>query len=126
MRTNPTKQRPTDTYFSTFVKERDRKCVFKKKCKGYHLKDLQCCHFLGKGAHSEGVRFHPLNADAGCPECHEFIDHTAEGIKWHREFKLKQLGEDAYWELVILSNQYKAREDWRDKLNIKRLFETIK
>ena len=123
MHANP---RQTDTLFGLFIRERDRKCVFKIKCGGSSkIIRLDPCHFLSKGSSSEAVRFHPDNADAGCDLCHEFIDHTADGIIWHREFKLKQLGETKYWELVRLANSYKKRNDKQDKIDIKNLFETI-
>ncbi len=74
------KIRPADKEFSQYIRTRDGwRCVFGLRCNKNILfetnrKSLSCCHFHKR--RKETVRFDPLNADAGCPACHQFIDET--------------------------------------------------
>jgi len=101
--------RATDTLFSRYIRLRDKECSFKHKCYGHQTFDeLQCCHFHSR--RKENVRFDPENADAGCVKCHYFIDQTAEGQRWLKEFKKKQLGERAY-DLLELRSSISTKKD---------------
>lgn len=112
--------RPTDRKFSIWVRTRDGRCVFNVKCTSYvGVKGLHCCHFWSR--RHESVRFDPENADAGCPACHDWIDSTAEGEKWHDTWKLNQLGQRAY-DLLELRQQSKGtRDDYATKIVLKEM-----
>lgn len=122
-------RRLTDQYFSKYIRLRDGECVFKAKCPRYRGRDhweineLQCCHFYSRG--KESTRFDLQNCDAGCGQCHHFIDHTAEGKIWYREFKLKQLGQRDFDLLMLRANTPGKRDDKLTLIYVKELIKVI-
>ncbi len=128
-----TKIRPADTKFSIYVRMRDRKCAFGVRCIPRELtnwdtgeldiRGLQCCHFIGR--RNEAVRFDPENGDAGCPKCHDWIDKTPEGQRWHKAFKIKQLGEKGFALLQLRANTKGNKDDKLTMLYIKQLMSEL-
>jgi len=124
------KIRPADKEFSLFVRTRDNwRCTFGFKCNRNidfqeHPQGLSCCHFEKR--RKETVRFDPLNADAGCAACHQYIDETPEGHKRHEEFKLNQLGEKQYNLLLFRANQTGHKDDFLTRIHIKQLMQELK
>jgi hypothetical protein len=89
---NKIKLGPADKLFSKYIRTRDKGCVFQINCFGMQdFSELQCCHFWGRARKS--VRYDPQNADSGCPACHQYLHAHPE---FHKEFKLKQLGQNDY------------------------------
>ena len=112
--------RRTDRQFSTYIRMRDGRCVYKIKCYGEprNWKELDCSHYHGRG--KESVRFDTDNCDAACKSCHNFV-HTADGMIWLDEWKEKQLGKKGFELLLLRANTTKKRDDFIDTLAIKML-----
>lgn len=114
--------RKTDTLFSDFIKERDKRTcqrcgtVYPEKSKGF-----ACSHYWGR-AH-EGTRFEPDNCIALCYGCHRIWGH-GEGRDKYKEFMTKKLGERRMKTMEVQSVNYKKRDDKMDLLYIKKLMET--
>jgi hypothetical protein len=126
------KRRKSDDLFSKFIRTRDRKCVFGVRCLPrvifkedgeLDIRYLDACHWKGRGR--ESVRCDPLNADAGCKKCHDWLDHTPEGQKYHNEFKLKQLGQKEYDLLEWRASGTGHRDEEASIAHCKELLKTI-
>ncbi len=106
------KRDPADALFSTFIRTRDgwqcKRC-FKQFEKG--AANLHNSHFWSRGR--ENTRFDPENCDALCAFCHEELGKNPE---LHREWKLQQLGEDAYMKLRIRAEMRCKRDREGQKL----------
>ncbi len=116
------KIRPSDKYFSQWIRLRDREC---KRChskvkfneKGMPISH-ENSHFKGRG--KEATRHEPKNCDTLCYGCHAFFTaQPDEHVKW----QVEQKGQEAVDELILLSNSYKERND---KEEAKRWREAIK
>ena len=121
-----TKIRSTDRKFSEYIRRRDQTCVYKVRCFGQSVEwkyDLDCSHFHSR--RHEGTRVDPLNADAACRKCHDWVGRTVEGMRWLKEFKLKQLGEREYNLLEIRAATYHKRDDRMDMFYIKQLLDSL-
>jgi len=86
-----------DKMFSNYIRKRDDyTCQFCGSIfdpfERYGLQGLDCSHFWGRAAKS--VRFDPENADALCSGCHMTHEGNKQGA--YRDFKIDQLGQDAY------------------------------
>jgi len=67
---------------------------------GRPIKGLQNSHFFGRG--NETTRFDEDNCDALCCGCH--VIWGSEDYESYRNFKIKQLGEDGFQNLLIRKN----------------------
>lgn len=117
-----TKIEKQDRLFSQFVRQRDGKCVFGIRCYGKGTAD-HCCHYFGRAKRS--VRFHPDNADAGCRACHLWLDSTAEGKRWHKEFKAEQLGAERLNLLELAAQTPQKRDDFTEILYCQHLLKSL-
>lgn len=81
-----------DQIFSELIRIRDTKCVLCSK------PSTDCSHFYERAKSS--VRFHPLNCDGVCRQCHQFWHANR---KEYKIFKLNQIGEKDYMALQRLS-----------------------
>lgn len=91
----------TDKEFSTWIRERDKKCLF---CTN---KATQNSHFWGR-RHS-ATRYDPLNCDGICGGCH--MRHEGEKHGLYSEKKREQLGEAEYQKLTRRANSVMKRRD---------------
>jgi hypothetical protein len=120
------KLRSTDRSFSKYIRTRDRKCQFGIKCHPVEQKDwgtgeldikyLDCVHYFGRS--EENTRFDPINCQAGCKKCHDYL-HKNE--KEFDKIMLNKLGQTEYDKLCIRAWTYKKRDDKLDALYIKQL-----
>ena len=118
------KIRKADSLFSTFVRKRDKwQC---QRCKKIHKegsRTLVCSHYWGRG--KEGTRFEPDNCDALCGlPCHDIWGHGDER-DIYKEFKIKQLGEKRFNEVMLQAHTYKKRDDVLDKLYVEQLLSEL-
>lgn len=109
---------PADKLFSLWVRWRAGwKC---ERCGAQFdvgSQGLHCSHFWGRAR--EATRFDPENCVAHCHGCHA---HLTANPELHREWKLKQLGEEKYARLTVRA-QLTAKKDrvmaklyWQEKL----------
>lgn len=109
---------PADKLFSLWIRWRAGwKC---ERCGAQFeigSQGLHCSHFWGRAR--EATRFDPENCVAHCHGCHAFLTANPE---LHREWKLKQLGEEKY-SLLLVRAQLTAKKDrimaklyWQEKL----------
>lgn len=96
-----------DRYFSTWIRARDKKCVFCGATDG-----LTCSHYFGRLI--SATRYDPDNCDALCFSCHR--KHEPKKQSYYKRFKKKQLG----------PRKYKALEDRANKEETTRREEIIK
>ena len=85
--------------------------------------ELDCSHFYGR--RHEATRFDPQNCDAACRKCHDWVGKTPEGMRWLRDFKLKQLGRKEYDLLDMRHNTSQKRDDILTMLYVKQLMNEI-
>lgn len=116
------KRDKADALFSKYIRTRDdwkcQRCTkkFKKGSQGLH-----CSHFFGRGC--ETTRFDPENCDALCFGCHKIwgdVDREA-----YREFKIKQLGQKAFDNLVIRARQTQKKDRKLAYLYVKQLMNEL-
>lgn len=109
---------PADKFFSLWIRWRAgwkcERCGAQFEVGG---QGLHCSHFWGRAR--EATRFDPENCVAHCHGCHAFLTANPE---LHREWKLKQIGEEKY-NLLMVRAQLSAKKDrvmaalyWRHKL----------
>ena len=99
------KRCPADKFFSWFIRElADWKCSYCFKQFERKSKALHCSHFFSRRA--ESTRFLPNNCDSHCSECHKFFTEHPEG---HRSWKIANLGQKAFDELVEIHNTMKKK-----------------
>jgi hypothetical protein len=102
-----TNVKKADAAFSKWIRERDGKCV---RCgKTEHL---QCSHFWPRAA--SRTRFDPENCDTLCYGCHygdryHGWEYSKQGE--YRDFKIKQLGEEAYKKLEERYNTFMPQRE---------------
>ncbi len=124
-----TKIRRADQLFSKYIRTRDKwHCVYKFKCQGIidfteNPGGLQCSHFQKR--RRESVRFDIENADSSCIPCHFHVENDPEGQKTLEAWKLNQLGERAYKNLLVRANQYKKKDDFMVICAIKALLKEL-
>lgn len=111
-----------DKYFSLFIRYRANwKC---ERCfKQYSPGDsgLHCSHFWGRAR--ESTRFDPENASAHCHGCHSFFTANPE---LHREWKLKQIGQQGYDLLTIRAQTTHKKDRVLAAIVCKKLYEEEK
>lgn len=111
-----TKSKAEDTLFSKAIRERDKwtcqRC--KKKYPDTYPANmgLHCSHFIGRG-HS-ATRFHPDNCDALCFGCHQQFE--TQKATDYRDWKIAQLGEKRFQELVEQGRRSVPRGAYETKL----------
>lgn len=93
-----------DTIFSWYIRLRDRECVrchspVRSNEKGLPISH-ECSHYFGRG--KENTRFDPDNCDCLCTGCHQYWGSADK--EGYRQFKINQLGENAFNMLLIRSN----------------------
>lgn len=93
-----------DIAFSNLIRARDNyTCT---KCGTYYpegnRRGLDCSHYWGRSRHS--VRWDTENADTHCRGCHQFLSANPHLFK---EWKIKQLGEKKYNDLMRRANSVK-------------------
>jgi len=121
-----TKLDKADIEFSKYVRVRDGKCVRcgrrgEKNAEGLPIIGLQCSHFLSRWR--ENTRFDPENADSLCQNCHSFWG--VNGKQEYRDFKIKQLGQDAFNLLLIRGRMYKKKDRKSALIQAKMLLEEL-
>lgn len=89
--------------FSYYIRYRDNwQCV---KC-GTHFperaQNLACSHF--KSRRHESLRYEPMNCDALCVPCHDYVERGGGQKEWYEPFKLAQLGQREYDLLELQAN----------------------
>lgn len=91
-----------DSEFSKWIRKRDGYTC--QRCGRTHPENssgLHASHFIGRA--NRAVRWDPQNVDAACNGCHQWWEtHKATH---YRDWKMTQLGEDAFWGLIARSNQ---------------------
>ena len=116
-----------DKAFSLYIRLRDGKCV---RCgrRGEEDKDgnpiigLQCSHYFGRA--NENTRFNEANCDSLCFGCHEFWG--SRNHEDYRKFKIKQLGEKGFDDLVIQAYLHKKKDRKLSYVIAKELLKKIK
>lgn len=113
------KIRPNDRLFSKIIKKRDKGlCQYNFKCfKGSEGTD--CSHFQKR--RKESVRYDLSNADLACRKCHFFVENDPMGQRILEAFKLKQLGEREYKNLLVRANTIGKRDDYMTKMILKEI-----
>lgn len=95
-----------DKYFSLFIRYRANwKC---ERCgTPYEVgsQGLHCSHFWGRAR--ESTRFDPENCVAHCHGCHAFLTANPE---LHREWKLKQIGQQRYDLLMVRAHTTQKKD----------------
>lgn len=90
-----------DIIFSRQIRLRDPVCVL---C--LQRPSTDCSHHFERG--NSGTRFHPLNGDGVCRECHNYWhSHRAEYIK----FKKEQISARIYLDLQRLAKSVVKRDE---------------
>jgi len=125
---NDIKLDKADIAFSRFIRLRDKKCVCCGK-EGYATKDgemikgLQASHFYSR--RKESVRYDSENVDALCNYCHAKRWHGGNRNIDYAEFKLKQLGQVKFDNLLVRSNSYAKRDRNMALIVAKELLKTL-
>jgi hypothetical protein len=95
-----------DHYFSLFIRYRDNwRC---QRCFVPYVpvtNALHASHFWGRAR--ESVRFDPSNVTSHCHGCHAFLTANPE---LHREWKIKQIGQQQY-DLLMVRAQLTVKKD---------------
>lgn len=112
-----TKLRRSDILFSQYIRRRDGwKCTYRVKCLAagnINYEDnkgaLTNSHYQ-KRRH-ESTRFDPLNCDAACRACHQWVEDTAEGKEWLKQWKTNQLGEREHTLLLVRAQTYQEKDE---------------
>lgn len=109
---------PADRLFSLFIRYRAKwRC---ERCGAQYeigSQGLHCSHFWGRAR--ESTRFDEENASAHCHGCHSFLTANPE---LHRDWKLKQLGQEAYDRLMLRADARQKKDRkmaklyWRERL----------
>jgi len=87
-----------DSVFSKIIRSRDNWTCVRPKCKKQHLPPtnaLHNSHYFGRTRYS--TRFDEENCDALCHGCHRYWELSNR--EEYRDFKIKQLGEDGFYDL---------------------------
>lgn len=99
-----------DKVFSQYIRVRDRRCVRCSSPVQFNDKGLpvshQASHFFGRG--KESTRFDPENVDTLCYPCHVRWGSTER--EDYRQFKINQLGEKGFDDLLLRSNSYQKKD----------------
>lgn len=113
------KVRKDDTLFSQYIRKRDKMlCQYNFRCiKG--TEGSQNSHFQ-KRRH-ESVRMDEENCDWVCAKCHFFVENVLNGQKVLEAWKLKQLGEKRYLNLLVRTQSYKKKDVEMNVIIIKQL-----
>lgn len=111
-----------DKYFSLFIRYRANwRC---ERCfKQYEVgsQGLHCSHFWSRSR--ESTRFDPLNCVAHCFGCHNLLGGNPE---LHREWKLKQIGQQQYDLLMVRAHQTQKKDRLNAAIVSKALYEQEK
>lgn len=103
---------PADKLFSLWIRWRAGwKC---QRCGAQFeigSQGLHCSHFWGRAR--ESTRFDPENAVAHCHGCHSYLTANPE---LHREWKLKQIGQEAYDRLMVRAQLHQGKDRMMAKL----------
>lgn len=111
-----------DTRFSWWIRLRDRHCMrchspVRLNDKGLPISHTNS-HYYGRGAFN--TRFDPENCDTLCYACHVRWGSTHRNE--YEEFKVAQIGQQAFDLLLLASNTYRKRDFplerlyWRQRL----------
>jgi hypothetical protein len=123
------KRNNNDILFSKFIRTRDGwKCQYRFKCYGgvdyrSNPQGLHCSHFQKRGKWT--TRYDPLNCDAACAACHNFVENDPDGQKTLEAWKLRQLGEQKYKALLIRANTTGRKDPKLDTLYVKQLLKEL-
>lgn len=111
-----------DRYFSLFIRYRANwRC---ERClKQYEVGSagLHNSHFWGRVR--ESTRFDPVNCVAHCHGCHSFLTANPE---LHREWKLKQIGQQQYDLLMVRAHTTQKKDRTLATIVSKKLYEQEK
>ncbi|HOR57730.1 MAG TPA: recombination protein NinG [bacterium] len=113
-----------DKVFSQYIRLRDRKCVRCKspvKIKNKLPVSHHASHYFGRG--KENTRFDPENVDCLCFGCHRIWG--SDDREAYREFKINQLGEKRFNDLVLRSNFLVKKDRKLSYLIAKKLFDNL-
>ena len=118
------KIRPSDKYFSWYVRKRDGKCMRCGSPVRFNDKGLpishHASHFYGRGR--ESTRFDEINVVTHCHGCHSYLTANPQV---HHQWKLEQIGQREYDLLMLRANTYKKRDDKMDLLIAKELLKGL-
>ena len=102
-----------DTLFSKFIRTRDKwRC---QKCGNKFeppTKALHNSHYVTRGAWN--TRYDEQNCDALCYGCHQYW--AGKGREEYKLFKINQLGEIGFLELIKRSNEYVNKRKLRERV----------
>jgi hypothetical protein len=111
-----------DKYFSLYVRIRDNWTC--QRCKRKYKqgdRGITCSHFWSR--RHENTRFDLENCDTLCFGCHSLWESDKQGD--YRDFKIKQLGEKEYKNLMIRSNLPKKKDRKLDAIIWKKLYKNL-
>lgn len=97
-----TKIKVEDSLFSKIIKIRDNWTC--QKCGTKHHEGsmgLHNSHFIGRA--NKSTRFEPDNCDSMCFGCHQYLETHKATL--YRDWKIEQLGEDRFVQLIQKSNK---------------------
>ena len=110
---------PEDAIFSKYVRTRDKWIC--QRCGAQHeegSQGLHCSHFWGRGKWT--TRFDDDNCSSICFGCHNYFHANPEE---HRKWKLKQLGEKRFKNLMIRANMIGKKDHKLALIIAKKLLE---
>ena len=114
---------PADVAFSRYIRLRDGECL---RChRRGDGKDgiigLQASHYFGRGR--ENTRFDVENVDSLCFGCHR--QWGSDNREDYRNFKIKQLGQDAFDNLCIRAETYCKKDRKMSLIIVKQLIKEL-
>ncbi|KKN71727.1 hypothetical protein LCGC14_0417930 [marine sediment metagenome] len=114
-----------DQMFSWYVRKRDDHCMRCLSPVGYNLKGQpnthENSHYFGR--RKENTRYDPENCDTLCTACH--VTWGSEDREDYRDFKIKQLGEEGFKNLMIRSYLTKKKDRAASYIYAKTLYDSI-
>lgn len=115
------KRRKSDMLYSLYIR---RKANWKCEACGKQYEEgaqgLHASHFWGRAA--ESVRFDDENVSAHCFSCHQKFTANPE---MHRQWKIKQLGEERYKILMVRAHTTRKRDDKLQEIIAKELLASL-
>lgn len=115
--------RPADKLFSQYIRKRDQMlCQYNFRCLRGTVGN-QTSHWQKR--RKESVRFDIKNGDWCCSKCHFFVENDPQGQKTLDAWKLNQLGEREYKNLLVRANQIGKKDDAMNIIILKQLLKSL-
>ncbi len=115
-----------DKVFSQFIRLRDKECVRCHSKVLFNSKGLpishQASHYFGRA--KEATRFDERNLDCLCFACHRIWG--SDEREAYRQFKIKQLGERGFNQLLLKSNTYQKKDRKLALIVVRELLKSLK